>query len=54
MNKVALITGATRGIGKQIALTLSKEGYNIVLNYRKENEELESLIKEIENSGVEC
>ena len=54
MNKVALITGATRGIGKQIALTLSKEGYNIVLNYRKEIEELESLIKEIENSGVEC
>lgn len=54
MNKVALITGATRGIGKQIALTLSKEGYSIVLNYRKETEELNSLIKEIESNGVEC
>ncbi len=54
MNKVALITGATRGIGKQIALTLSKEGYNIVLNYRKESEELDYLIKEIENNNVEC
>ena len=30
MDKVAMITGATRGIGKQIALTLANEGYNIV------------------------
>lgn len=52
--KVALITGATRGIGKQIALTLSKEGYNIALNYRKENEELENLKKEIEENNVKC
>ncbi len=52
MDKVALITGATRGIGKQIALTLSKEGYNIVLNFRKETEELDNLIKESNN--VEC
>ena len=54
MSKVALITGATRGIGKQIAITLSKEGYHIALNYRKENEELESVKKEIEENKVEC
>ncbi len=53
MDKVALITGATRGIGKQIAITLAKEGYNIALNYRKENEELEQVKKEIEKSNVE-
>ena len=52
--KVALVTGATRGIGKQIALTLAKEGYNIALNYRKENEELENLKKEIEENNVKC
>ena len=34
MEKSALITGATRGIGKQIAITLAKQGYNIALNYR--------------------
>lgn len=54
MSKVALITGATRGIGRQIAITLSKEGYHIALNYRKENEELKSIKKEIEENQVEC
>ena len=54
MSKVAFITGATRGIGKAIALELAKEGYNIALNYRTENEALESLKKEISEIGVEC
>ena len=40
MNKVAFITGATRGIGRQIAITLAKEGFDIAINYRKENEDL--------------
>ena len=52
--KVALITGATRGIGKQIALELASQGYNIALNYRKQNEELEALKKEIESKNVKC
>ena len=53
MDKCALITGETRGIGKQIAITLAKQGYNIALNYRKENEELENTKKEIEEIGVQ-
>ena len=53
MEKCALITGATRGIGKQIAITLAKQGYNIALNYRRENEELENTKKEIEEIGVQ-
>lgn len=52
MSKVAFITGATRGIGRAIALELAKEGYNIALNYRTENEALESLKKEISDIGV--
>ncbi len=54
MSKVALITGATRGIGKQIAITLSKQGYDIALNFRKENDELSNVKTQIENSGVKC
>lgn len=54
MSKVAFITGATRGIGRAIALELANEGYNIALNYRTENEALENLKKEISGIGVEC
>lgn len=54
MNKVALITGATRGIGRQISLTLAKEGYDIALNYRTENNELEDLKNQIESLNVKC
>ena len=54
MNKIALITGGTRGIGKQIALTFAKEGQNIALNYRTENEALKNTKKEIEANNVKC
>ncbi len=54
MNKVAFITGATRGIGKQIAITLSKNGYDICLNYRSENDDLNNTKNEIEKNGVKC
>ncbi len=54
MNKTALITGATRGIGKQIALTLAQNGYDIAINYRTENEALKETKKEIEEKGVKC
>ena len=56
MNKVAFITGATRGIGKEIAITLAKEGYDIALNYRSENDELASAMNDIQsaNTNVKC
>ena len=54
MKKVALITGGTKGIGKQIAITLAKQGYNIALNYRTENEKVNLVKKEIENLNVNC
>lgn len=52
--KVALITGGTRGIGKEIASQLAKEGYDIALNYRKESEEIFKAKEEIEKNNVRC
>lgn len=54
MSKVAFITGGTRGIGREIAITLAKEGYDIAVNYRTENEDLEFTKKEIESLNVQC
>lgn len=50
--KVAIVTGASRGIGKAIALKLADLGVNIALNYRTHNEEVENLIKKIESKNV--
>lgn len=51
MDRVAFITGGTRGIGRQIAIKLSKERYKIAVNYRTENENLEITKSEIEKIG---
>lgn len=47
MKKIALITGATSGLGKAIALTLAKEGYYVIITGRRK-EKLEELEQEIE------
>ena len=54
MNKVAFITGATRGIGKSIALKLASCGYDIAINYRTENDDLTELLNEIKGFNVRC
>ena len=54
MSKVAFITGGTRGIGREIVITLAKEGYDIAVNYRTENEDLELTRKQIESLNVKC
>ena len=52
MGRVAFITGATRGIGRQIAITLAKSGCDIAVNYRTENDDLKSIKQEIESNNV--
>jgi len=52
--KSAIVTGATRGIGRAIALELGKRGANVAFNYAKSADEAEKLKAEIENLGVKC
>lgn len=49
--KVAVVTGASRGIGRSIALKLAKEGADIVINYRKDSSPLAELVEQIEKFG---
>jgi 3-oxoacyl-[acyl-carrier protein] reductase len=52
--KSAIVTGATRGIGKAIALELARSGANVAFNYARSADEAEKLKAEIENLGVKA
>ncbi len=49
--KTAIITGASRGIGREIALCLAKNDYNVVINYNKSEQEAVDLQREILSLG---
>jgi 3-oxoacyl-[acyl-carrier-protein] synthase-3 len=52
--KVALVTGAGRGIGRAIALEFARRGANVALNYRSDTTSAEITAADIRQLGVEC
>lgn len=54
MNKKVLITGSNRGIGREIAITLTREGFDVVLHYAKNFDAAKNTQAEIEKTGKSC
>ena len=52
MNKIVIVTGASRGIGKEIAKELAIKGYTVVANYNKSENQIKELQKELSEKNV--
>ena len=51
MSKIALITGANRGLGRNTALSIARRGGDIIIAYRKNADEAEAVAAEIQSLG---
>lgn len=51
-SKTVFVTGASRGIGKEVALRFAEKGYNVVINYTSSKTNVEELKSEFESKGV--
>ncbi|HEM1303774.1 TPA: SDR family NAD(P)-dependent oxidoreductase, partial [Listeria monocytogenes] len=54
MNRVALVTGSSRGLGREIAIALANEGYDIAVNFSRNRKKAEEVQQEIEQLGRKC
>ena len=50
-DRIAIVTGGSRGIGKGIALELAKQGATVVVNYNSNGDAAKAVVSEIESNG---
>lgn len=50
-NKIALVTGGSRGLGKNMAISLAKKGINVLLTYNSKPDEAQAVVAKIESFG---
>ncbi|MBC7828059.1 MAG: SDR family oxidoreductase [Chitinophagaceae bacterium] len=50
-NKIALVTGGSRGLGKNMAIRLAEKGHDVILTYQSQKEAAETVVKDIESMG---
>ncbi|MBO9731954.1 MAG: SDR family oxidoreductase [Chitinophaga sp.] len=53
-NKVALVTGGSRGLGRNMSLQLAKNGHDIIITYKSNQAEAEKVVAEIQAQGVKA
>ena len=54
MNKIALVTGGSRGLGKNTVLALAKQGVDVVLTYNSKQAEADATVAEAQALGVKA
>ena len=50
-NKIALVTGGSRGLGKEMAFRIAEKGLDVLITYNSKKDEAEFVVAEIEKTG---
>lgn len=50
-NKIALVTGGSRGLGKDMALQLAKKGFDVIITYQSKSESAQEVVNQIKSNG---
>jgi NAD(P)-dependent dehydrogenase (short-subunit alcohol dehydrogenase family) len=53
-NKIALVTGGSRGLGKNMALSLARKGNHVIITYNSRKEEAQEVVNEIKKMGLKA